>query len=76
MFFGSATQHSDACHLLNLASERGVNFFDTAEMYPTPQAAEHQGQSEAVLGSWLKAHRRCATFLCMHLLPQQQLLYL
>lgn len=58
MFFGSATPKADAFHLLNLASERGVNFFDTAEMYPIPQAAEHQGQSEAVLGSWLKAKCR------------------
>ena len=58
MFFGAATEETDACKLLNLAAERGVNCFDTAEMYPVPQSAAHQGQSEVVLGNWLQDQRR------------------
>ena len=58
MFFGAATQENAAHSLLNLAAERGVNCFDTAEMYPVPQSAVHQGQSEIVFGNWLQEQRR------------------
>lgn len=58
MFFGAATQENDAHNLLNLAAERGVNCYDTAEMYPVPQSAAHQGQSEVVFGTWLQHQRR------------------
>ena len=59
MFFGAATDLKAASHLLSMAADRGVNFFDTAEMYPVPQSALHQGQSEIVLGHWLQTQRRC-----------------
>ena len=58
MFFGAATQENAAHTLLNLAAERSVNCFDTAEMYPVPQSAAHQGQSEIVFGNWLQGQRR------------------
>ncbi|DBA92845.1 TPA: hypothetical protein ACH3X1_003024 [Trebouxia sp. C0004] len=58
MFFGAATQENAAHSLLNLAAERGVNCFDTAEMYPVPQSAVHQGRSEIVFGNWLQEQRR------------------
>lgn len=68
MFFGAATGSKSASQLLSLAAERGVNFFDTAEMYPVPQSALDQGQSESVLGHWLQTQRRCTTWTpgCMH----------
>ena len=59
MFFGAATDAQSAHRLLSLAAERGVNVFDTAEMYPVPQSAQHQGQSEITLGNWLKTQPRC-----------------
>lgn len=59
MFYGAATEAQTAHRLLNLAADRGVNVFDTAEMYPVPQSAQHQGQSEVVLGNWLKTQCRC-----------------
>ena len=58
MFFGAATSTGDAFQLLNLAAARGVNVIDTAEMYPVPQNAQQQGQSEVMLGHWLKLQRR------------------
>ncbi len=58
MFFGAASHENAAHSLLNLAAERGVNCFDTAEMYPVPQSAVHQGQSETIFGSWLQGQRR------------------
>ncbi|CAI5519710.1 unnamed protein product [Closterium sp. Naga37s-1] len=49
------TSYQDASAQLSRAVEGGVNFFDTAEMYPVPQRAETQGSSEAYLGRWLAA---------------------
>ena len=63
MFFGAATDQSNAFKLLHLAADRGVNCFDTAEMYPVPQSAQHQGQSEVMIGNWLKTQSRYMTRL-------------
>ncbi len=57
MLFGESTSGS-AVTLLNQAAENGVNFFDTAEMYPVPQRPETQGKSEEILGSWMRTKRR------------------
>ncbi|CAI5941891.1 unnamed protein product [Closterium sp. NIES-65] len=45
MLFGEALSYQDASAQLSRAVEGGVNFFDTAEMYPVPQRAETQGRS-------------------------------
>jgi aryl-alcohol dehydrogenase-like predicted oxidoreductase len=58
MLFGEGTSASDACALLDRAADGGVNFFDSAEMYPVPQSAPTQGLSEIILGRWLSARRR------------------
>lgn len=68
MFFGAATTTASAHHLLSLAADRGVNIFDTAEMYPVPQSAQHQGQSETTLGNWLKTQRRCNAKPRLHMM--------
>lgn len=54
MTFGDQTPESDAFAQMDLALERGVNFFDTAEMYASPPKAETQGETERVIGRWLK----------------------
>jgi aryl-alcohol dehydrogenase-like predicted oxidoreductase len=38
-----------------MALAAGINFIDTAEMYPVPPKGETQGRTEAYIGSWLKA---------------------
>ncbi|CAI5496489.1 unnamed protein product [Closterium sp. Naga37s-1] len=55
MLFGEALSYQDASAQLSRAVEGGVNFFDTAEMYPVPQRAETQGRSEEYLGRWMAA---------------------
>jgi len=57
MTFGDQTPESDAFAQMDLACERGVNFFDTAEMYASPPRAETQGETERVIGRWLKRSR-------------------
>ncbi|MFB8790037.1 MAG: NADP(H)-dependent aldo-keto reductase [Potamolinea sp.] len=58
MTFGQQNTIEDAHQQLNYAIERGVNFIDTAEMYPVPARAETQGLTEAYIGEWLKHQQR------------------
>eukprot|EP00878_Enallax_costatus_P026760 GHUV01028750.1.p1 GENE.GHUV01028750.1~~GHUV01028750.1.p1 ORF type:complete len:275 (+),score=71.12 GHUV01028750.1:1198-2022(+) len=58
MLFGESQDYSTAHQLLSACMEAGVNFFDTAEMYPVPQSAETQGLSEQYSGRWMKNHSR------------------
>jgi hypothetical protein len=58
MLFGESTSAAEAHQLLDHCFENGINFFDTAEMYPVPQRAETAGQSEVILGQWMKQHAR------------------
>ena len=60
MTFGEQNSEADAHAQLNLATSRGVNFIDAAEMYPVPPRAETQGSTESYIGSWLKHQRRDA----------------
>ncbi|MFA7239827.1 MAG: NADP(H)-dependent aldo-keto reductase [Sulfuricellaceae bacterium] len=58
MTFGEQNSEADAHRQLDYAVSRGVNFIDTAEMYPVPPRAETQGYTEAYVGSWLKNQPR------------------
>ena len=59
MLFGEGTSTEEAHRLLSAAEDCGINFFDSAEMYPVPQSAATQGASERILGAWLRKRRRC-----------------
>lgn len=54
MTFGEQNTESEAHDQLNFSLENGVNFIDTAEMYPVPPNAKTQGLTEKYIGSWLK----------------------
>jgi len=54
MTFGEQNSEADAHSQLDYALERGINFIDTAEMYPIMARAETQGSTERFIGSWLK----------------------
>lgn len=58
MTFGQQNTLEEAHQQLNYAVEQGVNFIDTAEMYPVPARAETQGLTEAYIGDWLKHQQR------------------
>lgn len=55
MTFGEQNSEAEAHEQLDRATAFGINFIDTAEMYPVPPKAETQGLTEAYVGSWLKA---------------------
>lgn len=54
MTFGEQNTEAEAHSQLDFALERGINFIDTAEMYPVMPRAETQGRTESYIGSWLK----------------------
>ncbi len=40
---------------MDMAIDHGVNFFDTAEIYAIPPQEDTQGNTEKIVGSWMKA---------------------
>ncbi|AOF91365.1 aldo/keto reductase [Sinorhizobium sp. RAC02] len=56
MTWGSQNSEQDAHDQLDYAFSQGVNFIDTAELYPTtPLSPETYGDTERFIGSWMKA---------------------
>jgi aryl-alcohol dehydrogenase-like predicted oxidoreductase len=53
MTWGEQNTEAEAHQQLDMAVGHGINFVDTAEMYPVPPKAETQGRTEAYLGTWL-----------------------
>ncbi len=54
MTYGEQNSEAQAHEQLDRALAFGINFIDTAEMYPVPPKKETQGLTERYLGSWLK----------------------
>ncbi|UAB70921.1 NADP(H)-dependent aldo-keto reductase [Vibrio sp. SCSIO 43132] len=54
MTFGAQNTEAEAFSQLDYALERGINFIDTAEMYPVPPKEETQGRTEEYIGNWLE----------------------
>ena len=58
MTFGDQNTQAEAHQQLNYAVEQGINFIDTAEMYPVPPKAETYTKTEPIIGAWLKNQAR------------------
>ena len=54
MTFGNQNSETDAHSQLDCAVERGINFIDTAEMYPIGGNAQIVGSTERHIGTWIK----------------------
>lgn len=54
MTFGKQNTESEGHQQLDYAIERGINFIDTAELYPVPAEAETYGETEKIIGTWIK----------------------
>ena len=53
MTFGNQNSEAEAHAQLDYAVERGINFIDTAEMYPIGGNAQIVGSTERHIGTWL-----------------------
>ncbi len=56
MNWGTQNSEAEGHQQIDYALEHGVNFIDTAEMYPAnPTSAETMGRTEEIIGSWFKS---------------------
>jgi len=58
MTWGEQNTEAQAHEQLDYAIAHGVNFIDTAEMYPVPANGRTQGHTETILGRWLARQPR------------------
>ena len=54
MTFGLQSDEKESFAIMDRAYDAGVNFFDTAEIYPVPPSKENFGITEEIVGRWLK----------------------
>lgn len=52
MTWGEQNTEAEGHEQMDYALERGVNFFDTAEMYPVPPRPETCHETERIIGTW------------------------
>ena len=52
MTWGQQNNEADGHAQMDYALAQGVNFWDTAEMYPSPPDKDKQGTTERIIGSW------------------------
>ncbi|NWH09576.1 MAG: NADP(H)-dependent aldo-keto reductase [Alphaproteobacteria bacterium] len=57
MTFGQQNTEADGHAQMDYALEKGINFFDTAELYAAPPKPETQGSTERIIGSWFKTRK-------------------
>lgn len=55
MTWGEQNTQAEGFAQMDMAMDKGINFFDNAEMYPVPPKAETQGRTETIMGNWLAA---------------------
>ena len=54
MTFGEQNTQKEGFEQMNYAVERGINFFDTAELYAVMPRKETYGKTEEIIGNWFK----------------------
>ena len=52
MTWGEQNSQTEAFEQMNYSVEKGVNFFDTAELYPVMPRKETYGKTEEIIGNW------------------------
>lgn len=58
MTFGSTCDEAEAHRILDRALDAGIDFFDTAEIYPVPPDISYVHRTEEIVGRWLKNQPR------------------
>ena len=54
MTWGEQNSEKEAFRQMDYAVERGINFFDTAELYSVMPKKETYGKTEEIIGNWFK----------------------
>ncbi len=58
MTWGEQNTQEQAFEQMDFALERGVNFFDTAELYPVPPNAKTYTSTETIIGNWFSERKQ------------------
>ena len=58
MTWGEQNTKEEGFEQMDYALEKGVNFFDAAEMYPSPCRKETYGETEKIIGNWFNEKKR------------------
>ena len=57
MTFGEQNDQKDGFDQMDYALDRGINFFDTAELYPVMPRKETYGKTEEIIGNWFEGRK-------------------
>ncbi len=63
MTFGSFTDENESIRIMDIAFDSGINFLDTAEIYPVPPDTKWVYRTEEIVGKWLKTKPRDAVII-------------
>jgi aryl-alcohol dehydrogenase-like predicted oxidoreductase len=63
MTFGNQADEKTAFRIMDMAYDAGVDFYDTAEMYPVPPDSKYVGATEEIVGRWMKTKNRDALII-------------
>ena len=55
MTWGEQNTENEAFQQMDMAFDYGVNFFDTAELYPIPPSEKTQGETSRIISRWIKS---------------------
>jgi len=58
MTWGEQNSQEEGFEQMDYALDQGINFFDAAEMYPSPCRKETCGETEKVIGNWFKEKKK------------------
>ena len=57
MTWGTQNSEKDAFEQMDYSVSKGVNFFDTAEIYSVPPTADSYGKTEIMIGNWFEKRK-------------------
>ncbi len=63
MTFGTQAEKEMSIRIMDRAFEAGIDFYDSAELYPVPPSAELVGRTEEWVGEWLATKPRDGVIL-------------
>ena len=58
MTWGEQNNQDEAFKQMDMAFDYGVNFFDTAELYPIPPSANTQGETSRIISKWINKKKK------------------
>lgn len=63
MTFGKQADKKMSFRIMDQSIEAGIDFFDTAEVYPVPPTKEEAGKTESIVGEWMKSRDRSSVII-------------